>query len=123
MLEWEYSPGEELEDLDDLAGDMVLLADEELELDEDEHDDLFFPFLLNDGSLKKVKGDLDLLTGRGNRGGLPLAFLLDVGWWLQVQVLLKEWFSAGGQDCFLSGGRGGGTPDVAALVMRKAGEL
>ena len=79
VLQWEYLPGEELEDLDDLVVDMVLLADEELELDEDEHDDLFFPFPLNDGSLKKVNGDLDLLTGRGSRGGLPLAFLLDVG--------------------------------------------
>ena len=115
-----------MEDLDDLAGDMVLLAEEELELDEDEHDDLFFPFALNDGSLKKVNGDLDLLTGRGNKGGLPLAFLYDVGMgggWLQEQVVLLERFSARGQECCLSGGRGGGIPDAAGLVMRETGEL
>ena len=67
-----------MEDLDDLTGDIVLLAEEELDDDDDEHDDLLFPFPLNDGSLKKVKGDLDLLTARGNRGGSLLAFLLGV---------------------------------------------
>ena len=73
-----YVPEEELEYLY-LAGDMVLLAEEELELEEDEKDDLLFPFPLKDGSLKKVKGDLDLLTLIGNWGGLPFAFLFGMG--------------------------------------------
>ena len=39
-------------------------------------------------------------------------------------VLLKERLSTGGQDCCLSGGRGGGvTPGTATQVTKEAGEL
>ena len=39
-------------------------------------------------------------------------------------LLLKERLSAGGHDCCLSGGKGGGvTPGTAVQVTKEAGEL